>query len=135
MAFGREQIPRMLESVVVLFSHVQERDLVTHHVEVNPLPAQLRALGRDGLRSLETSSRVDGEPFVFHNLREDLVLADVSICFLPALLLDTALLCPGILYSGPVSTKLRFRARPFLSWIGTRSLVLASSVNTKPQIQ
>ena len=54
LAFGREQIPRMLESVFVLFSHVQERELVAHHVEVNPLPAQLRALGRDGLRSLES---------------------------------------------------------------------------------
>ena len=39
--------------------------------------------------SLESSRRVDCEPFVFHNLREDLVLADVSICFLPALLLDS----------------------------------------------
>ena len=91
MAFGREQIPHMLESVIVLFSHVQERGLVAHHVEVNPLPAQLRALGRGGLRSIESSRRVDGEPFVFHNLREDLVLADVSICFLRALLLDTRL--------------------------------------------
>ena len=40
MAFGHEQSPRTLESVVVLFSHVQERELVAHHVEVNPLPAQ-----------------------------------------------------------------------------------------------
>ena len=113
MAFGREYVPRMLESVVVLFSHVQEHELAAHHVEVNPLPAQLRALGRDGLRSLESSRRVDGEPFAFHNLREDIVLADVSICFLPALLLDAVLLCHSILLFGPVLAKLRFRARPF----------------------
>ena len=112
MAFGRKQIPSMLECVVVLFLHVQKRELVAHQVEVNPLPAQLRALGCDGLRSLESSRRVDGAPFVFHNLREDLVLADVSICFLPALLLDTTLHCQGILLFGPVLAKLRFRARP-----------------------
>ena len=39
MAFGSEKNQRVLEGVVVLRSHVQERELVAHHVEVNPLPA------------------------------------------------------------------------------------------------
>ena len=89
---------------------------VAHHVEVNPLPAQLRALGRDGLRSLESSRRVDGAPFVFHNLREDLVLADASICFLPALLLDTALLCQGILLLAQSWRNCAFVLVPFVDW-------------------
>ena len=123
MAFGREQIPRMLESVLVLFSHVQERELVAHHVEVNPLPAQLCALGRDGLRSPESSRRVDGEPFVFHNLREDLVLADVSICS-SASRPSSSLPRHTALWPSLGETAL---SRSSISWIGTSSLVLASS--------
>ena len=99
--------------VWVLLSRVQERELVAHHVEVNPLPAQLRAFGRGGLRSLGSSMRVDGEPFASHNLREDLVLGDVSICFLPALLLEVAFLCRDTLLFGQVLAERRFRARPF----------------------
>ena len=113
MAFGREQSPRMLESVVVLFSHVQERELVAHHAEVNPLPAQLRALGRDGLRSLESSRRVDGEPFVFHNLRENLVPADVSICFFQLCFPTRLFFAKAYCSLAQPLAKLRFRARPF----------------------
>ena len=106
----------MLESAVVLLPHVQERELVAQHFEVNPLPAKVQALGRDGLRSPESSRRVDGEPFVFHNIREDLALAHISICFLPALLLDAAFHCQVVLLFGPFLATLRFRASLFVDW-------------------
>ena len=101
---------RMLKRVVVLLPYVQEREPLAHHVEVNSLPAQLRTLGRDGLRSSESSKRVDSvRSFVFRNLRENIVVTHVNIGHVLSRPAHTALWpCVG------ETARLRARGRPFL---------------------